>query len=395
MYTRDSVVAGARKTPGRTRPFIITPAVALAAAVAIPLAAASLAAQRTTESARTCDSCDMDDSLAEVQREYEKVRADYQRIASKAMRQRMEEMRARVEASRSALRATEGALSRMRSFASAPAGWLGLTFSGSYTVRQNDGEKAVMRFEDYPTVEAVDPGSPAEKAGVKAGDKLLSLDGHDLTEGSPPFSELLRPGAKLDAKVKRGDRTRNVTIKVGKRPDNYASSWGEWGPLFAPAPTPAPSPAMPTPAAPPAPDWTDEARALTRALPPTVAVRAMPSMPALAPTGEAWSLNFSGGPMILTGFSGGVIAGAQVQRVKELSEYFDVDDGLLVLHVIPGTPAERAGLRPGDVIRRADNRTITTPTSLQRAMAASDSRGMELDIVRKGKSQSVELKWDE
>jgi C-terminal processing protease CtpA/Prc len=389
MYTRDSATGGARKSHGKPRPFIAAPTVALAAAVALPLAAAPLDAQRqrTVEPSRTCDSCDMEDSLAAVQREYEKVRADYQRIASKAMRHRMEEMRARMEANRSAINASENAFERFRMLSNAPSGWLGLTFSGSYTVRQNDGEKAVMRFEDYPTVEAVDPGSPAEKAGIKAGDKLLSLDGHDLTQGSPPFSDLLRPGAKLDAKVKRGDRTRNVNIKVGKRPNNYASNWGDWG--VSVAPTPAP---MPTPPAAPAPDW--PAMAPTPAFPPTVSVRAMPSIPALAPAAEGWSLSFSGGPMMLTGFSGGVIAGAQVQRVKELADYFDVNDGLLVLHVIPGTPAERAGLRPGDVIRRAGDRTITTPTSLQRALAASDSREMKLDIVRKGKSRSVELRWD-
>ena len=383
MYTRDSATDGARKAHGKPRPFIIAPRVALAAAVALPLAAAPLAAQRTIEPSRSCDSCDMEDSLQAVQREYERVQSDYRRVYSKAMRQRMEALRTRMEANRSALRASEGALSRMRSFASAPSGWLGVTFSGSYTVRQNDGEKAVMNFEDYPTVEAVDPGSPAEKAGIKSGDKLLSLDGHDLTEGSPPFSELLRPGAKLDAKVKRGNDTRTVTITVGKRPNNYASSWGDWGMTDGQAPTP--------PAAPEA-EW--PAMAPTPAFPPTVAIRAMPSIRALEPAAEGWSMSFSGSPMMLSGFSGGVIAGAQVQRVKELSDYFDVDDGLLVLHIVPGTPAERAGLRAGDVIRRAGDRAITTPTSLQRALAASDSRQIKLDIVRKGKSRSVELKWD-
>jgi S1-C subfamily serine protease len=391
MYIRDSVVVSSRKASGRARPLIIAPVVALAAAVALPIAAGPLAAQRTPQASRSCDSCDLQDSLAAVQRAYEKVQADYRRIYSKAMRQQMEAMRARMEAGRGALEATQDALFRARAVASAPAGWLGLTFSGSYTVRQNDDEKAVMRFEDYPTVEAVDPGSPADKAGVKAGDKLLSLDGHDLTEGSPPFSELLRPGARLDAKVRRGDRTRSMTITVGKRPNNYASGWGDWAGPPAPAPALTPSPAMP---ALPAPGWTDEARALARAIPPTVAVRTMPSMRALAPAAEGWSLEFSGGPMMLTGFSGGVIAGAQVQRVKELSDYFHVDDGLLVLHVVPGTPAERAGLRAGDVIRRAGGRSVTTPTSLQRALAASDTRETKLDIVRKGKSQSVQLKWE-
>jgi len=391
MYIRDSAVVGSRNAPGKPRSRIIAPAVALAAVVALPLAAAPLAAQRATAAPRTCDGCDMEDSLAAVQREYEKVRADYQRIASKAMQQRLADVRARLDASRAE---RESSLARFQVLSSMPSGWLGLTFSGAYTVRQNDGERAVMRFEDYPTVEAVEPGSPAEKAGVKAGDKLLALDGHDLTEGSPPFSELLRPGARLNAKLKRDDRTRNLTITVGKRPSNYAAEWGDWGVPPTP-PAPALSPAAPAPPAPPANEWSDAtARALVRAMPPAFSVRAMPSIRELAPAGGAWALSFSDGPMMLSGFSGGVIAGAQVQRVNELSDYFGVDDGLLVLHVVPGTPAERAGLRPGDVIRHAGDRTITTPTSLQRALAASDAREVKLDIVRKGKSRSVKLEWD-
>jgi S1-C subfamily serine protease len=55
----------------------------------------------------------------------------------------------------------------------------------------------------------------------------------------------------------------------------------------------------------------------------------------------------------------GVIAGAQLLRVGELKDYFGVNDGLLVLRVVPGTPAERAGLRPGDVLVRIHGEAVT------------------------------------
>jgi S1-C subfamily serine protease len=47
----------------------------------------------------------------------------------------------------------------------------------------------------------------------------------------------------------------------------------------------------------------------------------------------------------------GRLAGAEFRPLTPaLAEYFPVDEGLLVLRVLPETPAARLGLRDGDVV---------------------------------------------
>ncbi len=87
------------------------------------------------------------------------------------------------------------------------------------------------------------------------------------------------------------------------------------------------------------------------------------------------------------------LAGAEITALEpELAEYFDrVRDGLLVLRVGPGTLADRAGLRPGDVVVRANGRTVDSVAQL-RALLARPDLDIELDLVRKGRSRTVTLR---
>ncbi len=68
----------------------------------------------------------------------------------------------------------------------------------------------------------------------------------------------------------------------------------------------------------------------------------------------------------------------------ELAEYFDVQSGLLVLRVIPGTPVAALGLRGGDVVVEVGGRkNPDMPIFLQLASSADDT-GLEVKWVRKG-----------
>jgi serine protease Do len=67
--------------------------------------------------------------------------------------------------------------------------------------------------------------------------------------------------------------------------------------------------------------------------------------------------------------------------------------GALVQDVLPETPAERAGLRPYDVIVAADGRPVTSDEALLRYVASRmPGTATTLDLWRDGRSQTVTAK---
>jgi len=70
--------------------------------------------------------------------------------------------------------------------------------------------------------------------------------------------------------------------------------------------------------------------------------------------------------------------------------------GAVISQVTPDSPASRAGLQQGDVIRQLDGKTIVNSSALQMAVS-QDSPGttIALGILRDGKPQTINLKVDE
>lgn len=67
-------------------------------------------------------------------------------------------------------------------------------------------------------IETVVGDSPAEKAGIKAGDILVKFDGKKVA-GREALVEMLhkyKPGDKVDVQVKRGDESRAITVELAK-----------------------------------------------------------------------------------------------------------------------------------------------------------------------------------
>ena len=80
------------------------------------------------------------------------------------------------------------------------------------------------------------------------------------------------------------------------------------------------------------------------------------------------------------------VAGARVTPLNPgLSEYFGTARGVLVVEVATGTPAEEAGLRPGDVLLRVGGAEVNDLEALRRAVgAAPGSQPIALVVLRKG-----------
>lgn len=72
------------------------------------------------------------------------------------------------------------------------------------------------------------------------------------------------------------------------------------------------------------------------------------------------------------------------------------DKGILVVRVMPNSPADRAGLRSGDVIRSIDGKNVESANEVQDAVASVEvGEPLALEIRRNGESQSLEVRTGE
>jgi S1-C subfamily serine protease len=83
---------------------------------------------------------------------------------------------------------------------------------------------------------------------------------------------------------------------------------------------------------------------------------------------------------------------AGIAKEPSLRSKVTAQRGALVMEVIPHSPAATGGIRPGDVIIKMANRSISTPNDVQQHVEASKiGRSIKLEVSREGRVRSLEI----
>jgi S1-C subfamily serine protease len=264
-----------------------------------------------------------------------------------------------------------------------PRGWVGIVAEGPNLSRVEDGQ-LLVRYFAYPRVASVDPSSPAQRAGLVPNDTLLAYDGVDVSENDISFTRLLRPNAKVNIRIRRDGKVREVPVTVAAAPmrivqrrDDESRAREPWtvgsipeAPSFPPIPMRAPSSSAP------------------------MRVTLRSATAGIAPAQPARQAQ----PMVAFGFSYGAgVKGAQLSTIGEgLGKALGVSSGVLVTSAPVGSPANESGLVDGDVISKVSRQSVRRVTEVRDLVALAAENGdhaVELEIVRQRKPMKLMLKW--
>jgi membrane-associated protease RseP (regulator of RpoE activity) len=106
----------------------------------------------------------------------------------------------------------------------APPAWIGVTYDLRW-IQDHSGCVSQM------VVESVIPGSPAERAGVRAGDAVVAIDGDRSPAARlPVLTGRLAPGDSVRLLIDRSGSARHVTVVADRRPARPAATAGQPGP---------------------------------------------------------------------------------------------------------------------------------------------------------------------
>ena len=235
-------------------------------------------------------------------------------------------------------------------------GYLGLSLRED--TKSNDGGALVTSVVD---------DSPAAKAGVKNGDVIVAMGG-DVVRGPGRVTEKLRaskPGDKVTLDVRRDGKVQKLNVELGERP---SMAWhfrsGENAPLSEEAQQ----------------ELERSLKSLDERMPDLE--KRLGKMKIYAPGRHG---------MMIFGRNKPLLGIEMVETTPELREAMggSKDAGVLVGKVLPGSAAEKGGLKVGDLILSIDGNKVSDIGDLSEAIEKQEGKTIDLEIVRDKKTTHV------
>lgn len=229
--------------------------------------------------------------------------------------------------------------------------WLGVSVAD---VTSEKAKELKLPGEYGALVEEVNDDSPAAKAGIKKGDVILQFAGEKVRSVAE-LRRLVREtpaGRTVSIEISRNGSTQDLSAKIAQAPEPKMFSHSEG----------------------------------LEGTEPQFRVFNMPNVH--IPKFD-FNMMFAGTPRL--GISG-------EELTSQLAGYFGVwgGKGVLVREVKDGTPAQKAGLKAGDVITKVNDKAVASVEELREALA-SDSKekySVNLTIVRDRKEQAVKVELE-
>jgi S1-C subfamily serine protease len=83
---------------------------------------------------------------------------------------------------------------------------------------------------------------------------------------------------------------------------------------------------------------------------------------------------------------------AKLDDDEALRAAFQVGKGVIVVEVLPNTPAARAGLQRGDVLQKIGNQAVNSPTDVQEQVESSEiGKMLALEVSRAGQRRNLQI----
>lgn len=257
--------------------------------------------------------------------------------------------------------------------AGTPRGWLGIVVNGVALEPRIERGELFVHYLTYPEILSVEPSSPAERAGIVPGDTLIAYDGRDVRDVDISMTRLLRPNARVQVRIARDGRRRDVPVTIADAPSRIVLRAEEMRGMVTAR----------------AIGGTDPMGRVL-ALPSRRA--AVPAMRASPVVGLAPAAPVAPAPSSVAG-----VAGAHMGSLTaEWARLTGVSHGVLVHRAPAGSIAAESGLRDADVIVRAAGREVRTLNELRDLLAmawTAGDRALAIEYVRDRASRTGSLRW--